>query len=216
MSTNETSPPAHRTLRQVAGVCGLLCVIIASSSVALAIFYSPGNFSFTQNWLSDLGGTSYAGFNAASRDIVSSPTTELIFNSGLVVGGVFTVIFSFGLLSDAHSRAFRRGAVCMIIGAVWFIAIGLVPEPLGIMHDIVTILCAIFCAAAACLCGGSLIASSEKPLGFFSIALGIIALIGISLYLYFRATAEMVFVTAISLWIVIFSIRMLRRGLQQK
>ena len=212
MSANETLPPTHRTLRQVAGVCGLLGIITATSSIALAIFYSPSNFSITQNWLSDLGGTSYTGImHGVYRPMVSSPTTELLFNSGLAVAGVLGIIFALGLLSDAHSPTYRLGAVCMILGLAAEAGIGLLPEPLGVIHDVITFVFVIFCAAAMFLIGGSLVASSVKPLGGFSIALGIIALASSTQYVNWRAAAEIIFSAAIALWVVVFSIRMLRR-----
>jgi hypothetical protein len=117
VSADETSPPKHRTLRQVAGVCGLLGAIVALSFVGLAIVYSPGNFSITQNWLSDLGGMGYTAFENVTRPSVTSPTTALLFDSGLAVAGILGIIFSLGLLSDAHSPAYRLGAVCTLLGA---------------------------------------------------------------------------------------------------
>ncbi|MEI7827647.1 MAG: DUF998 domain-containing protein [Euryarchaeota archaeon] len=212
MSANKTLPPTHRTLRQVAGVCGLLGVITATSSLALAILYSPSNFSITQNWLSDLGGTSYIEImDAVPRPMVSSPTTELLFNSGLVLVGVLGIVFALGLLSAAPSPTYRLGAVCMLLGLAAEAGIGLLPEPLGVIHDVITLVFVIFCAVGMFLMGGSLVVSSVKPLGWFSIALGIIALASSSQYVIWRAAAEIIFSAAISLWIVVFSIRMLRR-----
>jgi hypothetical protein len=52
---------------------------------------------------------------------------------------------------------------------------------------------------------------SAKPLGGFSIALGIVALVGTSLISYERGVAEIILAAAIALWFVVFSIRMLRR-----
>lgn len=211
MSANKTLPPTHRTLRKVAGVCGLLGVITAASSIALAILYSPSNFSITQNWLSDLGGTSYIDImDAVPRPMVSSPTTELLFNSGLVMAGILGIVFALGLLSDAHSPTYRLGAVCMLLGIAAEAGIGLLPEPLGVIHDVITLVFVIFCAVGMFLMGGSLVVSSVKPLGWFSITLGIIALAGSSQYLIWRAAAEIIFIAAISLWVVVFSIRILR------
>ena len=215
MSANETLPPTHRTLRKVAGACGILAIIIALSSIALAIFYAPVKFSIMQNWFSDLGGINYTEFAAFPRPEVASPTTELFFNTGLAVAGVLGIVFALGLLSDAHSPAYRLGAVCMIPGAAALAGVGLLPEPLGAVHDIVTAAFVIFSVAAMFVIGGSLVASSVKPLGGFSIVLGIVALAGlfdhITLIFHGRAFAESIFIGAIALWIMVFSIRMLRR-----
>jgi hypothetical membrane protein len=211
VSTHETLPPKHRILRQVAGVCGILGVIVFLSFVGLAIFYSPGNFSITQNWISDLGGMGYTAFENVSRPLVTSSTTALLFDSGLAVAGILGIIFSLGLLSDANSPAYRLGAVCTLLGAAAIAGVGLLPEPLGVIHIVVSFAFGIFFAAAMFLIGGSLVDSSAKPLGGFSIALGIVALVGTSLISYERGVAESILAAAIALWFVVFSIRMLRR-----
>jgi hypothetical membrane protein len=38
-----------------AGICGILTPIVALSAIFLSVSYSP-NFSWTKNWISDLGG----------------------------------------------------------------------------------------------------------------------------------------------------------------
>ena len=211
MSAHETLPPTHRILQKVAGVCGLLGAIVALSFLVLAIYYSPSSFSITQNWLSDLGGMGYTAFENVSRPSVTSSTTALLFDSGLAAAGILGVIFSLGLLSDAHSPAYRLGAVCTLVGAAAIAGVGLLPEPLGIIHIIASFAYGIFFAAAMLLIGGALVDSSAKPLGGFSIALGIIALVGTSQIVYEHGVAEIVLAAATVLWFVFFSIRMLRR-----
>lgn len=211
MSVNEALPPTHRTLRQVAGVCGILAVIVALSFVGLAIFYSPSSFSITQNWISDLGGMGYTAFLNVSRPLVTSSTTALLFDSGFAVAGILGIIFSLGLLSDTHSPAYQLGAVCTLLGAAALVGVGLLPEPLGVIHIVVSYALGIFSAAAMFLIGGSLVDSSAKPLGGFSIALGIVAMAGTSQISYGRGVAESILAAAIALWFVVFSIRMLRR-----
>ncbi|MGZ4924377.1 MAG: hypothetical protein ACXV5H_10575 [Halobacteriota archaeon] len=88
---DETSSQSHRKLQQAAGACGILAPIIALSCISLAILYSPGHFSITKNWLSDLGGMSYAQI---PRPSVTSPATIVLFQSGLVLAGILGIIFS--------------------------------------------------------------------------------------------------------------------------
>jgi hypothetical membrane protein len=186
-----------------------LAVIVFLSFVGLAIFYS-GNFSITQNWISDLGGMSYTAFMNVSRPLVSSSITALLFDSGFAVAGILGIIFSLGLLSDANSPAYRLGAVCTLLGAAAFVGVGLLPEPLGVIHIVLSFALGIFFAAAMFLIGGSLVDSSAKPLGGFSIALGFVAVAGTSQLSYGRGVAEIILAAATVLWFVVFSIRMLR------
>ncbi|MGZ4938624.1 MAG: hypothetical protein ACXV44_08015 [Halobacteriota archaeon] len=53
--------PPTRTSLKIAGTSGIASIIVALFANMLAIFYSSG-FSYAQNWLSDLGGTSNAAF----------------------------------------------------------------------------------------------------------------------------------------------------------
>jgi hypothetical membrane protein len=71
---------------RVSGVCGIVAIIVFWSLMSLAIYYSLGNFNFTQNWLSDLSGMSHTGVFNVSRSIVNSPTTQILSRSGLAIG----------------------------------------------------------------------------------------------------------------------------------
>jgi hypothetical membrane protein len=157
----------------------------------------------------------YAAFLNVSRPLVTSSTTALLFDSGFAVAGILGIIFSLGLLSDAHSPAYRLGAVCTLLGAAALVGVGLLPEPLGVVHIVVSFALGIFSAAAMFLIGGSLVDSSAKPLGGFSISLGIVAMAGTSQMSYGRGVAESILAAAIALWFVVFSIRMLRRAAPQ-
>jgi len=66
------------------------------------------------------------------------------------------------------------------------------------------------------LVGGSLVGSSSKRLGVFSIILGVPALVGISQFSSARGVAEVVLATAAGLWLAAFGIRMLKRALLLK
>jgi hypothetical membrane protein len=105
--------------------------------------------------------------------------------------------------------------VCTLLGAAALVGVGLLPEPLGVVHIVVSFALGIFSAAAMFLIGGSLVDSSAKPLGGFSISLGIVAMAGTSQMSYGRGVAESILAAAIALWFVVFSIRMLRRAAPQ-
>lgn len=79
MTTAKIEPlHSKKKLLILAGVCGILLPIVGWSLMSLAIFYSPGPFSLTQNWLSDLTGMGYESFMNVSRPSVNSPTTEIL------------------------------------------------------------------------------------------------------------------------------------------
>jgi len=75
MNLNQTA------LLKLAELCGVIGPIIALAFIAFAIAYSPW-FNWYTNALSDLGVGEAA----------------LIFNLGLIVGGVLTTIFAIGMM----------------------------------------------------------------------------------------------------------------------
>lgn len=193
----------------LAGVCGILTPIVAWSLISLAIVSSLGTFSLTQNWLSDLTGTGYASFMNVSRPLVSSPTTEILSRSGLVIAGILGVIFSLGLLYDNDAPSHRAGAVFAVLGTGALCASGIFPEPMVIVHLVATFAAILLIATATLLIGGATVDASHKKVGGLSIALGIITLAGLSLISYERGVAVVITFSAISLWALTFGVRLI-------
>ncbi len=221
MTSTKIKPPhSKKKLLMLAGVCGILTPIVAWSLISLAILYSPGNFDLTQNWLSDLTGMGYASFLNVSRPLVSSPTTEILSRSGLIIAGILAIVFSIGLFNDDGVPSYRLGAVFGVLGSGALSASGIFPEPMGVIHLAVTFASALLISTAALLIGGALIDESRKQLGGLSIAglsivLGIITLAGLSLISYLRSVAVIITFLALSIWIVVFGVRMLWRASHQ-
>ncbi|MDD1721315.1 MAG: DUF998 domain-containing protein [Euryarchaeota archaeon] len=125
--------PSTGTSLKIAGACGIASIIVAGVATSLAIFYSSG-FSYTQNWLSDLGGTSYAAFLNVPRPSVSSPTTILLSQWGLFVAGLLAIVFAVGLFLQADSPVYRLGAALGIVGTAGLCAEGIFLAPSGVPH----------------------------------------------------------------------------------
>ncbi len=219
-STKIESSRLKKKFLRISGACGILAPIVALSLITLAILYSPGPFSLTQNWISDLTGMGYESFLNVSRPLVSSPTTEILSRSGLIIGGILAIVFSIGLFNDGDVPSYRLGAVFGVLGSVALSASGIFPEPMGIIHGAVTFVALLLISAAAILVGGALIDESRKQLGGRSIAglsivLGIIALAGLSLISYLRGVAVLIAFLPISIWVIVFGVRMVRRASRQ-
>jgi hypothetical protein len=220
--TSAKIEPAHskKKLLLLAGVCGILSPIVAWSLISLAILYSPVNFDFTQNWLADLGGMGYASFLNVSRPIVNSPTTEVLYLSGLIIAGILAIVFSIGLFYDDRAPSHRLGAVLALLGSGALSAQGIFPEPMGIINLVATFATVLLISTAAFLIGGALIDESRKQLTGLSIAglsivLGIVALAGLSLISYLRSVAVIIAFLGISVWALVFGVRMLWRASHQ-
>jgi len=176
--------------------------------------YSP-SFSLTQNWLSDLGGMSYASFFNVSRPVVNSPTTEILMRSQFIITGILTIVFSLGLFFDDDTPSHRLGAVLAILGAGAFSAAGIFPEPIAVPHLVVAYATFLLVPTAMLLIGGALVDAPHKRLGGLSIPLGILAFVGTSFISYERGVAQLVLALAIVVWTVVFSVRMVWRPSHQ-
>lgn len=203
--------PSTRTTLRIAGACGIASAVVAVCLETLAIYYSPVTFSFTQNWLIDIGGMSYTAFFNVARPEVSSPTTILLCLSGLIVAGILAIIFAIGLFYQAYSPLWRLGAIFAIMGAAALCAMGIFPEPAGVVHIVAAYAFGLLVPTAMLLIGGALV-PPEKWSGGFSITLGIVALAGTSMMSYGRSIPEFVLLFAVSLWAIAFGVRMLRSG----
>ncbi len=196
---------------RMAGACGIASAVVAVCLESLAIYYSPVTFSFTQNWLINLGDMSYTAFFNVARPVVSSPTTILLCLSGLIVAGILAIIFAIGLFSQGYSPLWRLGAIFAIMGAAALCAMGFFPEPAGVVHIVAAYAFGLFVPIAMLLIGGALV-PPEKWSDGFSITLGIVALAGTSMMSYGKSISEFVLLFAVALWAITFGVRMLRSG----
>ncbi len=119
----------QRSLR-IAGMCGILAPIILFLSIALSI-HSSSWFSWTGNWLSELGGSFGESPIWAARGI-----TSIFFNCGLIVAGIGGVLFSFAIRKSRlfSTRAGNIGTMVLSGNMVALFGIGLFPVTLGKIH----------------------------------------------------------------------------------
>lgn len=117
-----------------AGLAGLLAPVIAFGSIFAAIATAPW-FSWTDNWLSDLGGV------PGSSDLwTSRGTTSLLFNGGLAVAGLVALVWARGM--ERHfiggGVAGRIAAVLSYVSSMSLALVGLLPETTGVWHSVVS------------------------------------------------------------------------------
>jgi hypothetical protein len=187
------------------------------SITALAIYYSPGHFDFAQNWLADLTGNSYSSFLNVSRPLVSSPTTEVLFHIAHITAGILAIVFSIGLFYDDDTPSHRVGAVFGVLGAGALTVMGIFPEPMGAISYmfVASYISLLLFSTAMFLIGGALIDAAHKWSGGLSIALAIVALAGLSVVSYLRASAQTIAWLAVFVWAFVFGIRMVWRASHQ-
>ena len=102
---------------RIAGICGMLSPIVIFTFLGLSISQAPW-FQWTQHALSNLG---IKGVSA------------IFFNSGFILGGILTFIFSLGLIKMLSKKI---GAYVLSMSSLALIGIGLFPVIIYIPHYI--------------------------------------------------------------------------------
>jgi len=113
-----------KLLLRIAGVCGVLSAIFLLIWLPEMITYAPG-FSYTQNWISDLGGM---GSSTIARPDVTTPLTELLLTVMLAIVGMLNTVLAIGLLHNASTTLYRYAAISLLVASLSTILMGVFPE----------------------------------------------------------------------------------------
>ena len=144
-------------IKKIACICGILVPIVVFFCIWIAISGSPW-FSWTQHALSDLG---IGGISA------------FIFNNGLILGGIFSLVFSIGL---AKTLSNKIGPYILAISSLALIGTGLFPKTIFLPHYISSITFFISLTLALFIIGFTMKeAKFEYRLGMAAIFFAIIA-----------------------------------------
>jgi len=99
---------------RVCGIIGIATPLVAFVFIVLSILTYP-QFSWTNNALSDLG--------------VVPGVTAVLFNFGLILGGLLTVVFAIGLYTLLNNNVVGKvGAVVFVAAGIALTGIGWAPE----------------------------------------------------------------------------------------
>jgi len=181
-------------LLKFALLCGVISPLISLSFIALAIAYTPRFNWFT--WaLSDLGVHEAA----------------LIFNPGLIIGGILAITFAIGLMQVLRKQVLGLvGAFTLVLSSINLCAIGVFPESAGRIHFYVSLAFFVLLAISLLLIGASLIQeSSQRYLGLFTILTVVVAVVTVLAVPHEGAAIpEIIAALAASVWAVVTSIKL--------
>jgi len=179
---------------KIAGLCGVIAPIIFLLFIAVAIAYTPEFNWFT--WaLSDLGVHQAA----------------LIFNSGLIVGGILATIFAIGLMQILRKQVLGfLGIFTLILSTISLCAIGVFSESAGRIHFYVSISFFALLAISLLIIGVALVReSSQRYLGLFSILTVVVAAVAAWMAPHEGAAIpEIIASFAASVWSIVFGIKL--------
>lgn len=158
-------------ITKLAGICGILFPMLIIICTCLSIYVSPW-FIWTQNALSDLGVKGISAF---------------IFNNGLILAGIFALVFSIGI---AKTLSNKFGAYVFAISAIALIGTGLFPLNLFVLHYVSSLTFFITLILSLFIIGFTLKNSKiEYKLGVATIFFAIIACISLILLKFLEGIA---------------------------
>ncbi len=186
-------------LRRIAGVCGITSPLVGLAALLVAISNSP-QFNWTENDISVLG-------------VEGSAT--MLFNWGLILTGILSLIFAIGLgKSLLSSRLGRLGIASLILGSMAISAVGIFPRTIDILHDLASVSFFAFIIMALLLVGVAAIMASQMRWGLLSLMAGVLIL---AFWLVpwpwsGGAIPQLLFCLPWSLWTIVFGVGLLVRA----
>lgn len=199
-----------------AGICGILLPIIVFSFIGISI-YLYSDFSWFENWLSELAGEPGEDPIWAARGLSS-----IMFNAGIILAGLFGLILVSALwrLSLLDSKIGRIGKIFLLIDILALISIGVFPNTTGIYHSVASVLFFFFVPLALVPLGIEFRKNKENKIGNSVILLGVLSFFSFPLFLIpeplgSNALVEMIPSTSLAISSVIFGVYLLRLKIPQ-
>jgi len=192
---------------KIAGICGFLTPIIAFALIFSAIASYP-EFSWTDNALSDLG--------------IVEGNTAVLFNSGLLAGGVLCITFATGLLVYLKKHvAGKIGASIFILASIALFAIGVYPENISPTHYIVSVMFFTLLPISMLIITGAFWLMHKARMAAFTLLVAVAAATPWVLYFATNyapnvAVPEAVSAFAGAVWAAVLSGKMLRKASRSK
>jgi hypothetical membrane protein len=182
-------------ITRIAGVCGIFIPVVIFTCLGLSIVSSPW-FTWTQHALSDLG---------------IQPNIAVVFNYGLILGGILALIFSLGLI---QILSYKIGAYLLALSSLALIGIGVFPETIFVLHFLTSASFFVLLTIALLIIGlTSKKNSFEHKIGTVALVLALIAISSIVFLFHFEgiAIAEAFSCFPAFIWCSIVGIQMTRR-----
>lgn len=194
---------ANWSFTKLAGFFGIVSPILTLILVGLAISQASW-FSWTENALSDLG---------------VHDESAMLFNGGLILGGILTVVFAFGVTRFyGDNTVGRGGAFFLLLAGIFLASIGIFPETApNNIHYIVSV--AFFSMLPLSLLMQSaamLRTSANRILGAFTLAMAITTLVPWAVWIPLKpyrgvAIPELVSAVALAFWSITMGIKLMRQ-----
>jgi hypothetical membrane protein len=194
-------PLNYSPVLKIAGLFGILTPAIAFSFIFVAIvLYQP--FNWSNNALSDLG--------------VVNGLTSGLFNSGLIITGVWALVFMVGLLIKFNKNLVGQISA-FVLACLSLIAIGIFPESVVPTHYLVSVAFFVFLPISLFIVAAAFVVVHKIRMAVFTIVIAFASALPWILYfaLYYApnvAIPEFVSGLAGSAWIVVIGYQMIKEA----
>lgn len=153
----------RKKLLYLGALSPIIAYIFIFSAIAVA-----GTFSWPHNALSDLG----------IAEPWNNELVPLLFNTGLILSGMFYALFSIGFILSRDSLVGRIGGIVILLDAIALIGIGVFPENIRDLHMFFSVMFFVLLPIALFVLTADFYFSlKDKNLAIASLLLGLIAMI---------------------------------------
>jgi len=194
---------SKETWLKISGICGIITPIVAFTCILLAIASYP-QFSWTGNALSDLG--------------VVEGITAVLFNFGLIIGGILALVFASGLFVFLRNKMLGGiGASIFLLAALALMAIGIFPENVKPTHYYASVAFFVLFLISILVIGATFLLTVKVKMGLFTfLAAAVAAVVWIirwtTPFVSGVAIPETLFAASASMWSIVLGFKMLKEA----
>lgn len=162
----------------MSGLCGILAPVVAFACLLLSVSLCPW-FSWTENWLSDLG-----GYPGETPIWAAHGAASILLNLGLVTSGLLGAVLALGLRKSGllASRSGRLGTMLLLLDMFAMSGIGIFPETTGGPHGLFSVVFFLLLPLSLLFTGIGLRKSNEKRLARLILLLTVMTLLAVPLF----------------------------------
>jgi len=188
---------------KISGISGIFTPIVAFTLISLAILFSS-QFSWTENALSDLG--------------VQEGVTAILFNSGLIIGGILSLLFALGLFILQKTILGRIGVLIFVLAAAALMVIGVFPENVKPTHYYASVAFFVLFPISLLIIGTAFLLTAKVKMGSFTFLTAIVAPVMWTVqfsrpFVSDVAIPETVSALSASIWSIVLGFKMLKENL---
>ena len=193
------TPGRMARVRRVTAVCGIISQLVGLTALLVAAISSSHWFSWTEDHISAFG---------------VEGSAKVLFNSGLILAGMLSIIFAIGLGRCLLSGWMGQLAIgLLVLGSLAVFAMGVFPRTWDFAHGASTVAFYVCIILALLLAGVAVITASQMAWGLLSITAAVLvaALLLIPGPLAGGAIGQLLAYLPWSLWMIAFGVMLLVR-----